>query len=99
MTNETREWGRARLYADAVEATTLDELVALYNEIVMDPSTRRKLSVMMFPNKRPMQPPRPGAGAGAGGERVVYLDEPEWLAFRSARPLFPCTPDHPSSSL
>lgn len=95
MTNETREWARARLYADAVEATTLDELVALYNEIVMDPSTRRKLSVMMFPNKRPMQQPRPGAG----GERVVYLEEHEWLAFRSARPLFPCTPDYPSSSL
>lgn len=96
VTNETREWRRARLYANAVEAATLEELLELYDRLVLDPATRRKLSVLMHGNKHPM-PQEPPAAARAHG--VVYLAEDQWLAFRSGRPLFPCSPDYPSSSL
>lgn len=94
MTNETREWARARLYADAVEAATLEELLALYDEMVMNPKTRRKLSVLMHGHKHPMPQVK-----GRKDGKVKYLEETEWLSFRSACPLFPCTPDYPSSSL
>jgi secreted Zn-dependent insulinase-like peptidase len=96
VTNETREWRRARLYADAAEAVTLEELLALYNGLVLEKETRRKLCVLVHGNKHPM-PERPPTSAEDEG--VVYLAEEDWLAFRSSRPLFPCTPAYPSSSL
>lgn len=97
VVNETHEWRRARLYADAVEATTLEELLAMYDRMVLDRDARRKLSVMVYGNKHPM-PKRPPAPQQPD-DGVVYLAEDEWLAFRAARPLFPCTPTYPSSSL
>lgn len=96
VANETREWRRARLVADAVEAATLPELVALYDRLVLDSRERRKLSVLVHGNRHPMPPPH--LAQPAAPEGVVYLKEDEWLAFRAARPLFPCTPGYPNSS-
>ncbi len=104
VTNETREWRRARLYADAVEAATLEELLALYDGLVLDSKSRRKLGVSCHGTQHPMPtPPEKGqrlpSERGEEEGRVVFLGEDEWLPFRAARPLFPCTPAYPSSSL
>lgn len=98
VTNETREWQRGRLMADAVEAATLPELLELYDRLVLNRTTRRQLSVLVHGNKHPMPPTIKGEPC-AVQDGVVYLAEDEWLAFRAARPLFPCTPGYPSSSL
>ena len=100
VTNETREWRRNRLYADAVEATTLPELIALYDALVLGKESRRKLSVLMHGKKHPM-PSSPAVAAEAKEteeeEGIVYLREKDWPAFRASRPLFPCSPLFPTS--
>ena len=89
VVNETREWKRHQLYADAVEATTLEELLELYDRVVLNQETRRKLTVMVHGNKHPMPPT---SGVENEDKSIVYLTEKDWLAFRASRPLFPCSP-------
>jgi insulysin len=92
VVNETREWKRHQLYADAVEATTLEELLELYDTVVMKKETRRKLTVMVHGNKHPMPPTTKTEVESDDDKSVVYLTEKDWLAFRASRPLFPCSP-------
>ncbi len=93
IVNGTQEWQRNKLYADAVEATQLEDVQALYDRVCMHPDSRRKLSVLMHGKHHPM------SDVGGGGGRVVYLTERDWLAFRASRPLFPCSPATLSSNL
>lgn len=96
IVNETREWKRNRLYVEGVEGARQEDLERVFGEMCLGEGTegRRSLSVMMYGKNHRMveEGENGGEEGGREGRRVVWLREEDWLAFRTSRPLFPCSP-------
>jgi len=96
IVNETREWRRNRLYVEGVEGTGQEDLVRVFEEVCLRGGRegRRSLSVMMYGKNHRMVEGKEGGKEDGGreGGRVVWLREEDWLAFRTSRALFPCSP-------
>ena len=96
IVNETREWKRNRLYVEGVEETRQEDLERVFGEVCLGVGTegRRSLSVMIYGKNHPMVEEGENGveEGGREGRQVVWLREEDWLAFRTSRPLFPCSP-------